>query len=367
MNREYLAKGGTEDVLSLAKALRRTLHACPELSMHETKTMETLKAFLREHTRCELHEEDGWFYAVHREGEGLPTIVFRCDTDAISGADGAFHGCGHDGHAAAVAGTAVLLDGVTLGKNIVYLFQPGEETGEGAKLCRAVLAKEHADRIYGCHSIPGYPAGELLLRRDVFACASRGMIIRLEGVQCHAAYPETGHNPAFAAAELIGALPSLLCAPSYHGMVLATVVGVRIGGRSFGVSAGSGEVCLTVRAHYEDDLETLIAAVSACAGRDPAIRTEISFIDVFPDTVLDTPSAEAFEALLDGEGISHRELEEPLRWSEDFGWYCREAKGVFFGVGAGEDSPALHTPEFEYNDDILGRVMDVFSLIAKKA
>lgn len=355
-----------KEALPAVKALRAELHAMPELSLKEEKTNEALKTFLYSHTHCEIHEEDGWFYAVHREGDDLPTIAIRGDVDAIPGADGAFHGCGHDGHAATAAGCAMVLDGKKIGRNVVFLFQPGEEIGAGAKLCRSALAREHVSAVFGYHSIPGHPKGKVLTRRDVFACASRGMIIKFEGLQCHAAYPETGHNPAFLISDLIGALPTLIKDPANRGMVLATVVAVQVGSHAFGVSAGQGELCLTVRAHYEEDLERLIAGITDYAGRDKDIRTTVEFIDVFPDTVNDGETELRAEQLMDENGIAHEMLSEPLRWSEDFGWYLKECKGAFFGIGDGEDYPALHTPEFEYPDDILETAMGLLVMLAEQ-
>lgn len=354
-------------------ALRHTLHAIPECAMKETKTKETLIAFLREHTTCTIHDRGAWFYARRDCGDkNAVTIAFRADMDAILRADTgeAFHGCGHDGHAACVAGLALLTEDMPLSKNLIFLFQPGEETGEGAKLCRDVIAAEHITTVYGCHTIPGYPAGEVLWRREVFACASCGMLLSFHGQQCHAAYPETGRNPAKAVFRLLDRLDALTDPRNYRGMVLATVCGVRIGAKAFGVSAGDGALYLTVRAHYEEELHALTSEIERTAHRfaqNDGITLDISYVDVFPDTVNDAASADAFYALMQAHRIPIRELAEPMRWSEDFGHYCKEGqgRGVFFGIGAGEDSPALHTDTFCYNDALIARTEEIFSAICQ--
>ncbi len=350
-------------------ALRKTLHTTPELSMRETNTAKILKTFLKTHTSCTIIDHGAWFYACRHVADDLPTVAFRADMDAIPKSDtGApFHGCGHDGHCAAVAGLAYLTEDVALSRNLIFLFQPAEETGEGARLCRALFDERKIDVIYGCHTVPGYPAGEILLRKDVFACASRGMILSFSGKQCHAAYPETGNNPARAVARTVEALRD--CPThSYHGTVLATVVGLQVGAKAFGVSAGEGELYLTVRAHYEDDLEVLVSMIEQnardfCA--DDGIRLSVSFVDIFPDTVCDAQTVYALEETLRRHDIPVRYLSEPMRWSEDFGWYCKETRGVFFGIGAGEDAPALHTDGFCYNDDLLARTEEVFLLLCR--
>ena len=350
-------------------ALRQTLHALPELSMHETCTMETLKTFLRTHTTCTVHEQDGWFYACRDISPELPTLAFRADTDAIpcAATGKPFHGCGHDGHAAALAGLACLTESQkdNLRCNLLFLFQPAEETGEGAIKCCPALKGLPISMICGCHTVPGFPHGTVLLRDDVFACASRGMILRFSGRQSHAAYPETGCNPAAAMAALIGQLDMLTgeTEADGRGTVLTTVVGMQLGGRNFGVSPGEGELCLTVRAHYESDLERLVDRITTAAHLlcDPfGIGVEITFVDVFPDTVNAPDKVSSLRTLLTEHGIPHMTLSQPMRWSEDFGHYCRIFPGVFFGVGGGEHAPALHTDAFAFDDALLPRILQVW-------
>ena len=334
----------TDDMLAPITALRRTLHAIPALSGHEHQTMETLKAFLRTHTTCTIHDRDGWFYARRDGSPDLPTVAFRADTDAIvcAATNQPYHGCGHDGHAASLAGLAHLTEhpAVPLKYNLVFLFQPAEETGEGAAMCCPALPDD-ISVICGCHTIPGYPHGTVLLRDDVFACASRGMILRFSGRQSHAAYPETGCNPSSAIAALVTQLDALTrqTAQTGSGTVQTTVVGMQVGGRNFGVSPGDGALYLTIRAHYEADLERLADAITAAAHRlcDPSgIGVEVSFADVFPDTTNNARAVQSLRTLLDRQGIPHQTLVQPMRWSEDFGHYCRRFPGLFFGIGTGD-------------------------------
>ena len=102
----------TDDRLTTILALRHTLHGIPELSGCETQTMAVLKDFIQTHTTCTIHAQDGWFYAAREVSPDLPTIAFRADTDAIvcAATNLPYHGCGHDGHAAALAGLAYLTE-----------------------------------------------------------------------------------------------------------------------------------------------------------------------------------------------------------------------------------------------------------------
>lgn len=122
--------------------LRHTLHACPEISGQEKQTKETLQNFLKAHTSLELHDCGKGFYAAHRENTGNG-IAFRADYDALALPEGgAAHLCGHDGHASALCGLALMLEGKTAGRDVFLLFQPAEETGAGAYPCTELFEKE---------------------------------------------------------------------------------------------------------------------------------------------------------------------------------------------------------------------------------
>ena len=201
------------------RALRRALHQCPEPSGEEVRTKALLMDFLRARTGLELHPCGEGFYAARREPEGTrPPVALRADYDALALPDGgAAHLCGHDGHAAALCGAALSLEGETLGRDVFFLFQPAEETGAGASGCLELLDRERVAEIYGAHNLPGYPLGQVLTRPGTFACASRGVTLALEGRPAHAAYPEDGLSPAEAVGRLLCALPELARADRYGG------------------------------------------------------------------------------------------------------------------------------------------------------
>ena len=160
--------------------LRQQLHALAEPSMQELKTKALLMQFLREHTSLELVDCGSWFYAIHKgEGSQAP-IAFRTDFDAVPCQDGcARHLCGHDGHSAILAGLGLALEGLATERDVYLLFQPAEETGQGAALCSSLLAEQQIEEIYGLHNLPGFAEKEILLAYDTFACASTGMEIIL--------------------------------------------------------------------------------------------------------------------------------------------------------------------------------------------
>ncbi len=345
------------------RALRRALHQCPEPSGEEVRTKALLMDFLRTRAGLELHPCGEGFYAARREPEGTrPPVALRADYDALALPDGgAAHLCGHDGHAAALCGAALSLEGETLGRDVFFLFQPAEETGAGASGCLELLDRERVAEIYGAHNLPGYPLGQVLTRPGTFACASRGVTLALEGRPAHAAYPEDGLSPAEAVGRLLCALPELARADRYGGLTLCTVVGAELGGRAFGTAAARGEVWLTLRAEADGDLERLHGDILGLAGSlagEYGLGFHHGEQDAFPATVNDPACARLVLERCVG-GL----LPGPMRWSEDFGHYLRRCPGAFFGIGAGEGCPALHTRDYQYPDELLEPTVEAFRRI----
>lgn len=358
-----------QQLIDTVRSLRLELHALAERSGEETRTKARLMSFLRERTSLRIIDEGRWFCALHKEPGATEAIAFRADMDALPTGDGAAHLCGHDGHSAILAGLGLWLKGRTPGKNIVLIFQHAEETGEGGGECSRAIEQYQIRRIYAFHNIPGYPEGAVLLRGGTFACASRGMILSFTGEPSHAAYPEYGRNPGFAAARLISALPGLTAPEGYRGLAMATLVGSEIGSRAFGSAAGHAQVFLTLRASREDDLQKLISLLEDTA-RTEAVRDKaevsFSFCDVFPATVNDPKALSRAADACRSAGLSTVQLSEPFRWSEDFGHYGAAGAGAaMVGIGAGEKWPQLHTAGYRFNDNLLTPALSLFGALAQ--
>lgn len=347
--------------------LRRELHANAEGSGKEEKTQAILKRFLLENTSLEIIEKGKWFYAVKRGENGSSRIAFRADMDGVSSPEGyVAHMCGHDGHSAVLAGLGLWLEKCHTDKSIFLLFQHGEETGEGAKECKAMLTEEGIEEIYGFHNIPAQTLGTVLLRKGTFACASKGMTIRLVGKPSHAAYPELGINPAFLIGRLITELPVILDPKHYEKMVLCTIIKATVGDHAFGVSASRGELLLTIRGEREEDLQKLQTALETFVreyAEKEQLEYEICYSEEFPATVNETACVEKVKAVCEKAEIPTKELEVPFRWSEDFGHYLKVTRGAFFGIGDGEEYAGLHTENYEFPDAILERAIETFGAI----
>lgn len=348
--------------------LRRKLHTIPEPSMQEHKTKQLLMDFLRRNTGLTVVDRGEWFYAHYRGNDTGDAIAFRADYDAVVCKDGCpRHICGHDGHSAILAGFALELEKMKPRRNVYLIFQPGEETGEGAFLCSHLIDECGIKEIYAIHNIPGYAQNEILLLPGTFACASTGMEIFIQGSPSHAAYPEQGRNPASVIADLIMYMDSIVH-ERHRGIVLGTVIGMDVGSRSYGVSAGNGTVRLTLRAEYREEYEELVKKIQQRAEQksmEQGMTCRIRLIEPFPATINDSECADKVKKAAESLGLHVTTPKEPFRWSEDFGYYLQKTKGAFWGVGTGENCSGLHTAEYEFDDAIIGTVIDIYAGLMK--
>lgn len=359
-----------ESSLELIIKLRQELHNVPEKSMHEVKTKQLLMHFIETHTQSlKIVDRKQWFYVVKKGKCHDNPIAFRADYDAVTCADGCpRHLCGHDGHSAVLVGFALWLDTVQLERDVYLIFQPGEENGMGAAICISLIEEKNIAEIYGFHNLPGYPCGEVVLLNHTFACASTGLEIKFLGKQSHAAYPENGINPANAIAEIIQSMNEII-QEKHKGIVLGTVIGIEVGSHSYGVSAGEGTLRLTLRAEYQEEYDALVTTIEDKAKAlaiAQGLSVEISRVEEFPATINDKECVEKILKIAHQLNQKVTYAKEPFRWSEDFGYYLQKTKGAFIGIGCGVNHPALHTMEYEFDDEIIESVIEIYKGISEE-
>jgi amidohydrolase len=354
-------------------ALRHELHARAEPSGGEIETSCVLQGYLDNHRPDRLLTEIGGagLAAVFEGKDPGPTVTFRAELDAVpveedtvaehrSSRPGESHACGHDGHMAIVAGLAARFGRrPPRSGRVVLLFQPSEETGAGAA---AVLDDERfesiaPDWIFALHNLPGENFGEVQIKSGPFAFGSVGLILRLVGTTSHAAYPEQGKNPAPAVAELIQTINELSDSEgSGDGIAMLTVIHARLGKAAFGTTPGEAEVMTTLRSNREEILDVLRDVVVRSAQRIAGahdLECEHFWTDRFPVTTNHREAVAMVEAVAEAQGIGVRRMVEAYRWSEDFGWFTKRFKGALFGLGAGRDMAALHSPGYDFPDDLI--------------
>ena len=187
----------------------------------------------------------------------------------------------------------------------------------------------------------------------------------MTGTPSHAAYPEAGRNPGYALAGLLLQIEELTEQfNETKGFVRMTLIGMELGSENYGVAASDGYLRLTVRGEGEQVFHDYLAEIRKLAevmAQKEALELSIKEIERFPSTDNHAEQVQKIRACAASQQIPYMELPEPMRWSEDFGWYLQETKGAFFGIGDGEDYAQLHTEHFEFPDAILETAVTMFA------
>lgn len=360
-------------------SFRRHLHSLPELSGCEANTAEIIKQTMQKLNPDQVFENLGGHGLAFVFDSGVvgKRILFRCELDALpiqelndfahrSKHDGVSHKCGHDGHMAIIYALAERINQNRPKTGaVIFLFQPAEETGEGA---RAVVAESlyqelAPDYCFALHNLPSHPMGQVLIRSGTFNCASRGMTIRLTGKTAHAAYPETGISPAPAMADLVKALPDLPKQITADELLMATVVHAQVGEQAFGTAPADACVMVTLRSESNQGMEQLVTLAESYAQQmatEYSLQCEITYADVFDASVNDRECAERVADAAQQVGNDVKWLDEPFRWSEDFGAISATAKGAMFALGAGETNPQIHNPDYDFPDELIEQGANIF-------
>ena len=261
---------------------------------------------------------------------------------------------------AIVAGLAPWLSQCGFGAGtVILLFQPAEETGIGAE---AVVNDPHfaqlrPDYVFALHNVPGFPMHQLLWQHEQFSATVQSMAISPFGKESHAAEPESGVNPARAIAELIQSFNQFAHSDKTSpDFALITPVHVLMGQKQYGISAGYGELHLTLRTRGAGRMTEIMTAMSECLaiiGDLHGLHCETEWFDYFPATMNDSYCNKVLmRAALDA-GLPVSEQSTPFKYGEDFGWFTRWYPGTMFGLGAGERTPALHNSDYDFPDELI--------------
>lgn len=336
-------------------ALRRAIHAEPELGLETPLTLAKVRAELadlplewREGTSCT------GAVATLRGGRKGPAVLLRGDMDALPMAEetgldfasaipGRMHACGHDTHTAMLAGAARLLAArrETLAGEVRLMFQPGEEGFHGARhMIEDGLLDPLPDAAFALHIMPNYRHGVLASRDGALLAAADMLEIAVEGRGGHASMPHQTRDPVPVACEIVGAIQALVTR-RYEAAEAMVVTITRL-------DAGSAHNVIPDRAVLRGTIRTLsperradaraalrrlaegIAAAHEC-------RAEVTVTDGFPPTINDPRAVTLFEAVArDLQGGDFERLANPIMGAEDFSYVLEKVPGAmaFLGVAA---------------------------------
>ncbi len=359
-------------------AIRRDLHAHPELAFQETRTADVIA---NELAACGLEVHRGLagtgIVGVLRKGSGGRSVGLRADMDALplseknvfshcSTRPGRMHACGHDGHTTMLLGAALFMaenrDALDFEGTVHFIFQPAEETDGGADVMirDGLFDRFPMDAVFGLHNWPGVPVGELAVMPGPVMAGTCSFEIAINGQGCHAAMPQQGLDPLVAASHLVLALQTIVSRnvdPCEAAVVSVTQIH---GGESFNVIPDDAVVRGTIRA-FNPEVQALVEASlhRICAGIDNTfgVHSQVSFAQRYPPTI-----NSAAESALCGDvgaqvfgAANVRRNELPSTGAEDFAFMLQKKPGcyVWLGNGPGSGGCTLHNPHYDFNDAII--------------
>ena len=366
-------------MLNLIK-IRHQLHAHPDLSGQEIWTSNFIIEQLKKIGVSKIHR--GFSpHSIVAEIDGLnvgKTLLFRCELDALpiqeandfahrSLKKGISHKCGHDGHSATMLAFAQKLMQKPLQKGkILLLFQSAEETGEGAKLAleSGFFEQFHVDFAYAYHNLPTFPLGAIVCKEGIFTPSVESFSIQLMGKNCHASKPADGINPANAIAEFIQFMATMhepnKASENYF---VVTPIHINMGEKAYGISAGFAEIGYTIRTFSSDVLaefkQKIIEKIKAICALEK-LEFTISFFESFNANNNDLNAFKNIKLAAINNDFPFIEIEKPLDFGEDFGLFTDYYKGAIFGIGSGENCPALHTIDYDFPDELIEIGSDMF-------
>ncbi len=376
-------------VVAEMTALRRKIHSYPEPAYEEYRTAAEIVQYLKGIKDAEIstgYGRTGVVALLGRERPG-PCIALRADMDCLrmqesnhfahaSQRKDLMHGCGHDGHVAALVGAALVLGTMTdrLAGPVKCIFQPGEENAAGARevIADGGLENPVPRAIFALHGTPSLPLGTVGLRRGAMMAASRYFTITVTGRGAHAAMPHKGIDCVLVASHIVCAAHSiisrninpleaaLISIPSFSASKAPNVLPARVTLRG------------TLRAlsnATRDFLEKRLREIAVNIARSFGAEASLEFEGGYPLLVNDDGCHEYLleaAAAVVGEDKVRGDY-PPSLGAEDFAFYLQRVPGAFcwFGLGVDEalDAP-LHNPCFDFNDDALGRAIELYCRLA---
>lgn len=370
-------------------AVRRDIHAHPELCFEEQRTADVVAAKLTE-----------WGIPVHR-GMGTTGVVgivhgrdggksgraigLRADIDALpmqefntfahkSQHEGKMHACGHDGHTAMLLAAAQHFSKHREFDGTVYLiFQPAEEGGGGARemITDGLFKQFPMEAVFGMHNWPGIPVGTFAASNGPVMASSNDFRIVIHGKGSHAAMPHNGTDPVPVACQMVQAFQTIITRnkkPVDAGVISVTMIHT---GEAVNVVPDSCEIRGTARTFTFEVLDLIEQRMKDIAEHTCAAfgaTCEFHFRRNYPPTI-NHPAETAFvrEVLDDIVGPEQVWAQEPTMGAEDFSFMLQERPGCYFFIGNGEGEHRagyeggghdvgpcmLHNPHYDFNDDLI--------------
>jgi amidohydrolase len=370
-------------------ALRRDLHAHPELGFEEERTSAIVAKLLSE-ASLQVHRGLGGTGVVGTLtiGNGGRTIGLRADLDALampetadrpykSTTPGKMHACGHDGHTTMLIGAARHLAATrNFAGTVHFIFQPAEEGRGGAKrmIEDGLFTLFPCDAVYGLHNMPGLAVDEMAVVAGPQLASSDSWRLTFRGVETRAPKPHLGKDPIGAAAIFLASLQTIvgrIVDPLQPAVVSACFLSA--GDRkALNVIPDFVEIGGTARAYaleVRDQLESEIGRLARGAAEMTGVAAEYKFERRIPPVVNDPDAtARALKAARTVFGDKARTLFPPSTAGDDFAFFADAAPGcyVWLGNGSAVDGALHHNTGYDFNDGAIASGVAFWSTLVEQ-
>ncbi|UVV74101.1 M20 aminoacylase family protein [Pantoea agglomerans] len=365
-------------------ALRRDLHAHPELGFQEQRTSDIVANFLQQ-LGIEVHRGIGktGVVGILKKGSSECMIGLRADMDALpmqdqsgtdwqSRAEQVSHACGHDGHTVMLLGAAEkLASDVSFDGSVCFIFQPAEEGLAGAKamIDDGLFSRFPCEAVYAIHNWPELPLGQVQTRPGAIMAAADRFDIRVLGGGGHAAQPHLTRDTLLATSELVVQLNTLVSrALDPCETALLTVTRMQ-GGFSHNMIPAEANITGTVRtfspaaqATIEARLRQMAEHITAAHG----LHAEVSYLRYYPATLNSNADAQFCLQALTQAGITAEAAPQPALTSEDFAFMLQARPGAYLWLGSAPCKP-LHHAAYDFNDALIPHGVNVFVTLIRQA
>ena len=375
-----------ESTLARMRELRRTFHRRPELAYEEVETARTIMAEL---------DRLGIPYEYGGKGGGIigrlagtrpgPRIALRAEMDALpcseetglpfaSAVPGRMHACGHDVHMAMVLGTAARLAADPPPGSVVFVFQPAEERGNGARVMVRAGALEGVDAIFAGHVTTQYRVGEIMVADGTITAHSDRFSIDVHGESGHGARPHEAIDAVVVTGFLITALQSLVSRHVNPVSPSVITIGSVHAGTAANIIAGHAALEGIIRTTRPETREEIIDGMHRAArsfGELYRARIEIALGESCP-AVVNTEREAAVATAAARDVVSDRGIvpqEHPSMGAEDFSYFLQDTPGCYvrFGASANGDYIPLHHPRFDVDEGVLAVGARFFERAVRRA
>ena len=356
-------------------AIRRDLHAHPELGLEEVRTSNFVATCLEGlgYTVTRGLAKTG-LVATLKNGTSNRSIGIRADMDALpifeeTGLDyasktpGLMHACGHDGHTAMLLGAAKrIAERKNFDGTVHLIFQPAEENFGGAKIMveEGLFERFPCDAVFALHNDPALPFGEFHVRDGAIMAAVDEVKITVRGFGGHGAEPQATLDPIVAGAAIVMALQTIL-SRNIHPLEPAVItVGSFHAGSASNVIPETAELVIGVRSFDPDTrdfLERRITEVAKGQAESFGMTAEVRYLRSYDATINHAAETGLIRDLAERFAGAEKVVDmlRPTMGSEDFAYMLKAVPGSYFFLGtkSSDDDKPLHHPGFDFNDAIL--------------